>query len=164
MEKKIKIQKLNEAELLKFLPLSQSATHKFTYNPKVDGKEVLPKEYRPTFELKQMDIRAKKEFNMHKVKIQRDATLILSNPEREDAIKSGSDENEKLLKLVKDYVVGWTNFKTAQGELIDFETGSNGTITFESFMQIPAIIQANIIQELVLISGLTSQEELGLKY
>ena len=164
MEKKIKIQKLNEAELLKFLPLSQSATHKFTYNPKVDGKEVLPKEYRPTFELKQMDIRAKKEFNMHKVKIQRDATLILSNPEREDAIKSGSDENEKLLKLVKDYVVGWTNFKTAQGELIEFETGSNGTITFESFMQIPAIIQANIIQELVLISGLTSQEELGLKY
>ena len=164
MEKKIKIQKLNESELLKFLPLSQSATHKFTYNPKVDGKEVLPKEYRPTFELKQMDIRAKKEFNMHKVKIQRDATLILSNPEREDAIKSGSDENEKLLKLVKDYVVGWTNFKTAQGELIEFETGSNGTITFESFMQIPAIIQANIIQELVLISGLTSQEELGLKY
>ena len=164
MEKKIKIQKLNEAELLKFLPLSQSATHKFTYNPKIDGKEVLPKEYRPTFELKQMDIRAKKEFNMHKVKIQRDATLILSNPEREDAIKSGSDENEKLLKLVKDYVVGWTNFKTAQGELIEFETGSNGTITFESFMQIPAIIQANIIQELVLISGLTSQEELGLKY
>ena len=90
--------------------------------------------------------------------------LSISNPEREDAIKSGSDENEKLLKLVKDYVVGWTNFKTAQGELIEFETGSNGTITFESFMQIPAIIQANIIQELVLISGLTSQEELGLKY
>lgn len=164
MEKKIKIQKLNEAELLKFLPLSQHATHKFEYNPKVDGKEVLPKEYRPTFEIKQMDVRAKKEFNIHKVKIQRDATLILSNPEREDAIKNGSDENEKLLKLVKDYVVGWSNFKTAQGEEIEFKTGSNGTLTFEDFMQIPAIIQAYIIQELVLISGLTSMEELGLKF
>ena len=164
MEKKIKIQKLNESELLKFLPLSQHATHKFTYNPKVEGKEVLPKEYRPTFELKQMDVRAKKEFNMHRVKIQRDATLILSNPDREEVIKSGSDENEKLLKLVKDYVVGWSNFKTAQGEEIEYKTGSNGTLTFDDFMQIPAIIQANIIQELVLISGLTSQEELGLKF
>jgi hypothetical protein len=164
MEKKIKIQKLDESELLKFLPLSQSATHKFTYNPKIDGKEVLPKEYRPTFELKQLDVKAKKEFNIHQVKIRRDATLILSNPEREESILSGSDENEKLLKLVKDYVVGWSNFKTASGELIEFETGSNGTLSFELFMQIPSIIQAGIITELVKISGLTSQEELGLKF
>jgi len=77
---------------------------------------------------------------------------------------SGSDENEKLLKLVKDYVVGWSNFKTASGELIEFETGSNGTLSFELFMQIPSIIQAGIITELVKISGLTSQEELGLKF
>ena len=146
-EKKVTKKKLDRNELDEF-------------TPDLDG---IPKEYLPTFALKQLDVKGKRALNMVTTKIRRDATLLMSDPSRESVLDSMDLENEELLDLVCKYVIGWENFKTADGESFVFEKDSKGYLSGDCFRQVSAIFQAEIIQRLQLISGLSDKEQLGLK-
>ena len=156
-EKKVTKQTLDRDELLKFLPMNNSALDEFT--PSLD----VPKKYLPSFKLKQLDVGGKRLMNSIKARIQRDATLLYSDPNRADTLDSMLSENDELLELTRKYVVGWDNFKDVDGNSFVFEKDSKGDLSIECFKNVSAIFQAEIVARLMLISGLSSKEELGLK-
>lgn len=179
MEKEIKQMKLDRDMLLQFLPMSNDAIDTYTFDPKKDElKEVeingekdfetikvsiIPEEYRPTFELIQLDVKGKKELMNIMGRIGRDARLTITNPENSQSIKNSLDENDKLLDLVRKYVKGWSNFNTADGGVFEYVEDSQGLLSFECFSNIPASIQVALVERLQLISGLTPTEQLGVK-
>ena len=156
-EKKVTKMKLDRNELLKFLPMSNDVIDEFTPDLEV------PKKYLPTFKLKQLDVKGKRVLNMLQTKIRRDATLLLSDPTREGVLASMDSENEELLELVRKYIVGWDNFNDVDGNEFEFKKDSADNLSSDCFKSIGAIFQAEIIQRLQLISGLSAKEELGLK-
>ena len=156
-EKKVTKMKLDRDELLKFLPMSNNAIDEFTPNLNV------PKKYLPTFKLKQLDVNGKRALGMIQTKIRRDATLLYSDPSRQEILESMDVENEELLELARKYVVGWENFNDVDGNSFVFEKDSKGDLSIECFKSISAIFQAEIVQRLQLISGLSAKEEIGLK-
>ena len=148
-EKKVVKQKLDRNELLKFLPMSNSAVDEFT--PDLD----VPKKYLPTFKLKQLDVGGKRLMNSIKAKIQRDATLLYSDPSREETLDSMLSENDELLDVARKYVVGWSNFNDVDGNSFTFDKDSKGDLSIDCFKNVSAIFQAEVIARLMLISGLS---------
>ena len=94
----------------------------------------------------------------------RDAKISITDPECKGLIERSVEDNDKLLDLVRRFVVGWTNFQTADGTEFEFRTDQDGCLSFGCFASIPSTIQVAIIERLQLISGLTPKEKLGLKY
>jgi hypothetical protein len=163
MEKEIKKMVLDDEALLSLLPMSKNAQDRFEYNPtNEEGKELLPSELRPLFILEAMDVKAKKDWAIAQSRLQRDVTLILSNPEREGSIKSSIDENSKMMGIVKRFVKGWENLKASDKSDFEYET-KNGELTLECFLSLPVSMQVAITERLQAISGLTPRELLGLK-
>lgn len=153
---------IDKEALLSLLPMSKDAQDRFEYNPlDQDGKELLPESMRPIFILEPMNVKAKKDWSLAQSRLQRDITLILSNPEREDSVKNSVDENARLMGIVKRFVKGW-EVKSNNGEAFEFET-KNGELTLDCFLSLPVYMQVAITERLQDISGLNTKESLGLK-
>lgn len=147
---------LDREELLQFLPMSKEAIDEFS-------PEIIPENYRMTFKIKPLDMGGKRLLNVFQTKIRRDATLALSNPDRDANFEAMEEENEKILDLVRKYIVGWSNFKDVDGNDFIFETDNDGYLSLECFKSLPAVLQVEVIERLTKISGLTAREEISLK-
>lgn len=169
MEKEIITLQPNE-DSYKFLPMTSSFVDE--YEP-----EEIPADIRPTFKLKPLSIKAKREW----AKVQTALSMMSEKMIRKALDKNiddkGVDEiidsldtfndveklNDKMLEIVVPFVKGWKNFKDIDGNDFEYKTNSDDVLKLDCFLDIPTPLQGLIIKRLTEISNLNESEKLGLK-
>jgi len=169
MEKEIITLEPNQ-DAYKFLPMTSSFVDE--YSP-----EEVPKEIRPTFKLKSFSIKSKRE--MAKIQM---AMSVVSEKMVSKAVDNKLDDkdvdaiidsldsfddiqnlNDKLIDVVRKFVIGWSNFKNIDGDDFEFIKDSEDFLSIDCFLSIPVPLQGLIINRLNEISNLNESEKLGLK-
>ena len=169
MEKEIITLKPNK-DFHKFLPMTSSFVDEFE-------PEQIPLEIRPTFKLKPLSIKAKREWAkvqtalsmMSEKMIRKAVDNNIDDKSVEEIIDSLDTFNEveklnnKMLEIILPFVKKWKGFKDIDGNDFEYEVDSEDVLKLDCFLMIPTPIQELIIARLAEISNLNESEKLGLK-
>lgn len=168
-EKKIINVKPTE-DLYNYLPIGGNES--VSYSPKE-----IPTKHRPKFKLLPMNNEEKREYSKIKLALigasEKMSKKLYDLGKGEEDIEAMIDDldvfdniskaGEKLGQILRKKIVGWSKFNGMDGKPFKFEVDEDKLLSIECYRKIPTPLQNLLAERILLISGLTFEEERGLK-